>query len=125
MKAHLCAMPGCFLPVPERGGYCAAHAHKAAERDKARADSAARRWEKHHETHPEWSAIYRTARWRALRAAHLKGQPECVRCGEKGTTVDHVEPHRGREDLAFSEVNLMTLCERCHAIKSRLDRERE
>lgn len=121
MKAYLCPFPGCLLQVADKGRYCARHAHLQHTKDTAQAQAAAKRWEAHHERH-EYTAMYNTVRWRTLRAEHLRRYPDCVRCGEPGTSVDHIVPHRGDEALAYDASNLQTLCARCHAVKSRGDR---
>ncbi len=57
-------------------------------------------------------------KWQALRAAHLQGQPLCVECGTLATVVDHIEPHRGNEQLLFDPANLQSLCRVCHGRKT-------
>jgi len=58
-------------------------------------------------------ALYGTARWKAIRALHLRQSPICVYCGRAATVADHVEPHKG--DLTkFYEGALQSLCKPCH-----------
>lgn len=72
------------------------------------------------------SALYATARWRALRKSHIDEYPFCAMCGSKsGLTVDHIVPPRGNEELFFCPGNLQTLCKPCHRIKTAIEiRER-
>ena len=62
---------------------------------------------------------YWTARWKRLRAAHLRAEPCCRMCAERkrvtaGTIVDHIQPHKGNEALMWDPTNLQTLCDDCH-----------
>jgi hypothetical protein len=57
----------------------------------------------------------RDPRWRAVRAAHLRGQPECQACAaRRGLEVHHVEPVHLRPDRELDPGNLITLCRACH-----------
>lgn len=77
--------------------------------------------------------LYRTARWRRLRAEQLAAEPLCRLCAEEGRTTratvcDHVEPHRGDVD-AFWRGPFQSLCDeapqRCHSrVKQREERAR-
>jgi hypothetical protein len=65
-----------------------------------------------------WRAWYGTARWRATREAQLSLQPLCCMCLEadivtEATVCDHVEPHRGNEDLFWSGP-FQSLCSHHH-----------
>lgn len=125
MKLKVCSQPGCFAMVEPPNSYCVRHQWAQEHRAKAAAAAATARWDAHHARTPGPS-IYRTARWRKLRAEKLAMSPYCERCPkqEKATSVDHIIPHRGREELAFDMDNLQSLCKRCHARKSREDRDR-
>jgi 5-methylcytosine-specific restriction protein A len=121
MKMRQCKVDGCFALVSTDVGYCERHAYVATQRKAQAAEGAALRWDAHHtKTGGGW--VYRGARWREIRDAQLLRQPRCAMCGEEGTQVDHITPHRGDESLAFDLGNLQTLCRRCHARKSRGDR---
>lgn len=64
-------------------------------------------------------ALYRTARWRALRNKVLEAEPYCCVCGSTvDLTVDHKIPPRGDEELFFDFYNLQVLCRDCHRIKT-------
>ena len=52
--------------------------------------------------------------WDKARAAFLEHHPFCVRCGEPGTVVDHIKPHRGDMQLFWDWTNWQTLCAACH-----------
>lgn len=54
-----------------------------------------------------WRGWYGTARWQGIREAQLSSQPLCSLCLEAevvevATVCDHLEPHRGDEDLFWS-----------------------
>lgn len=67
-----------------------------------------------------WRSWYNTARWRKLRWSVLvEAMFACRRCGRtEGDTsqlvADHIEPHRGRDELFWDRANLQCLCKRCH-----------
>lgn len=115
MKASLCPC-GCFRLEPcERGRAI------IAERERKAKEGAGKRWDEHHERHPEWSALYKTERWRQLRDAQLAAHPWC-KCGHKATEVDHIKPHRGDPALFYDPNNLDSACNPCHMAKTRRDR---
>lgn len=62
---------------------------------------------------------YSDRRWRWKRAAWLAAHPLCVFCLARGivraaTIVDHIQPHRGSDELYWSDDNLQSLCKPCH-----------
>lgn len=66
----------------------------------------------------EYRHLYKTARWQKDRLAQLDEFPLCALCLEYGevvaaTIVDHVEPHRGNEELFFNGKK-QSLCKPCH-----------
>lgn len=97
---RLCA---CGEVVPS-GATCPCQAKRKAERD-ARADK------------KRGTASQRGlgADWRKLRAAHLKQNPYCVRCGEWATDVDHIVPRRIAPERRLDPSNLQSLCKRHHS----------
>ena len=63
--------------------------------------------------------FYDTVRWRRERLNHLKSNPLCVMCLRMGrttqaTVVDHIEPHKGNEELFWDRNNWQSLCTPCH-----------
>lgn len=67
----------------------------------------------------EYRKLYKTARWRALRAQVLAAHPLCVSCQRGGrivpaTVVNHIVPHRGDVNLFFDRNNLEGVCKPCH-----------
>ncbi|QCN96656.1 HNH endonuclease (plasmid) [Azospirillum argentinense] len=74
-------------------------------------------------------ALYKTARWRTLRAAQLAAHPlcQCEACDEgrrritPATVVDHIRPHRGDEGLFFDPANLRSMAKPCHDRKTARD----
>ncbi|RKN49882.1 hypothetical protein D7231_35970 [Streptomyces klenkii] len=67
----------------------------------------------------EWRWVYDDARWRMLRDQVLSEEPLCAAgCGSPPRVVDHVRPHRGREELAFDRGNLQAMCKPCHDAKT-------
>lgn len=110
MIRRMCAEPGCGRCAEEGGTLCPAHkgkpkAPRLFEGTRRKASAA-------------WHPLYSTARWRALRRAVLEARPFCAACGAPATEVDHIVPHRGSEDLFYSEANLQPLCKRCHSAKT-------
>jgi 5-methylcytosine-specific restriction enzyme A len=66
----------------------------------------------------KFSHLYRTTRWRKLRAAHLNAHPLCKFCEQEGRVtpaaiVDHITPHRGDMDK-FWAGPFQSLCATCH-----------
>jgi 5-methylcytosine-specific restriction protein A len=56
------------------------------------------------------------AEWRVIRAAVLRDEPACRRCGQPARDVDHIVPRdQGGDD---TRTNLQALCKPCHASKS-------
>jgi len=68
------------------------------------------------------SALYKTARWKAVRqAARRRDDWQCVQCGARGRVeVDHVVPLRDG-GAPFDLSNLQCLCAACHARKTRIE----
>lgn len=65
-----------------------------------------------------WREWYTHSRWRRIRAEHLRREPLCRFCGDKGrvteaTVVDHATPHRGDKGRFFSGP-FISLCKTCH-----------
>lgn len=101
MALRYCAQPACHTLVSV--GYC--HAHGARPNADVR-------------------KLYRTARWRALRALVQREQPLCDECDAEGRTVagtdvDHTQPHRGDVLLFWDRANLSNKCAMHHAMKTR------
>lgn len=64
-------------------------------------------------------------KWQKYRLRFLQSNPLCVYCLEQGRVteakvVDHIEPHRGDQDLFWNTDNHQSLCMSCHSsIKQR------
>lgn len=75
-----------------------------------------------------WRHLYKTAAWQRLRRVQLAQDPLCLYCSEMGrvtaaTVCDHIEPHKGDEELFFDHNNLQSLCKPCHdSVKQREER---
>jgi 5-methylcytosine-specific restriction protein A len=121
MKKSICPFPGC-LKITNDGKYCETHISHQIKKDQQEKERTNKRWENHHKK-IDYAWIWHTKEWKELRAKLLKAEPYCVRCGERATVADHVVPHRGNAELAFSANNLQSLCRRCSDIKSREDRD--
>ena len=67
---------------------------------------------------PPWAKWYTKPRWRRLRAYMLAQNPLCVACGGAAEILDHVQPHRGNEDLFYDPMNLQSMCKSCHDRKT-------
>jgi len=55
------------------------------------------------------------AEWEKLRANHLKVYPNCKRCGEPATVVDHIIPVRQAPHRRLDPSNLQSLCTNHHS----------
>lgn len=74
-----------------------------------------------HETGRAGAAVYRSMRWKSLRAlAKRRDGFACVQCGARGARldVDHILPIRTHPELSFDLGNLQTLCLQCHSAKT-------
>ena len=96
-----CRHPGCPNLAEER--YCTVHAP-----DHKRATAHERGY---------------TSKWQRRSKLYLKTNPLCVECKRRGrltpaTVVDHIVPHRGNEQLMWSESNWQALCKPCHDKKT-------
>lgn len=94
------AQPGVFI-----WGHVSKH-------DRDRRHDARRRREK------PWRALYKTARWQAIRRQQLAEHPLCQRCLQRGqvvraTVVHHVERHDG-DPLKFFGGPFASRCKPCH-----------
>ena len=59
-------------------------------------------------------------RWQRYRKQFLYQHPLCVYCLEQNrvtaaTVVDHIEPHRGDQELFWNTENHQSLCQSCHS----------
>ena len=59
--------------------------------------------------------FYKSAAWRAVRAAFLRDHPVCVDCQGPATEADHILSVRARPDLALVSANLTPRCRRDHS----------
>ncbi|MEU3826462.1 HNH endonuclease [Streptomyces sp. NPDC029080] len=64
-----------------------------------------------------------TRKWRAARRRQLDAEPDCRRCGERATQVDHIVP-LSEGGSKWDPANWQSLCGACHDIKSAEDRRR-
>jgi len=52
--------------------------------------------------------------WDAERRSFLQLNPNCRRCGEPASVVDHIRPHKGDDRLFWDRSNWQPLCRHCH-----------
>lgn len=64
---------------------------------------------------PSSSARGYTSAWEKARAAYLRRHPLCAFCGTPADLVDHIIPHRGDQELFWSQSNWQPLCTPCHS----------
>ena len=81
--------------------------------------ASARRPDRRSAAAQEYRRLYKTAEWRAARAAQLAEQPLCELCEKRGrvtaaTVVNHRVPHRGDWARFIDQKNLQSLCKPCH-----------
>lgn len=91
---------GCVIPAGQR---CACQVVRDRERkamfDRSRPSARERGYD---------------TRWDQERAAFLRANPSCRRCGAPATVVDHVTPHRGNMGVFWNRSNWQALCAPCH-----------
>jgi 5-methylcytosine-specific restriction protein A len=100
-----CRWPGC--PALVERGYCAQHRPPAVI-EMPRRSSAQRGY---------------GFRWQQAAKAFLRQHPICRSCQGQGrlnaaTEVDHIQPHRGDQELFWNQANWQALCKACHAKKT-------
>ena len=113
--------------------YCREHgpAHKRTasiqlKRTRVKTAVSARRIAAQDDDEKALQGFYRTSKWRRKRNAHIAAHPLCVHCEERGTIsgadmVDHIVERRdGGSNL--DSANLQSLCNKCHAVKTRDER---
>ncbi len=109
LSSHPCRDPGCGVLIRGRQGRCEKHRRATRRRQE--------------EGRPSAHSRGYGADWRARRAQYLLEHPDCVRCGEPATEVDHIMPLSagGADD----EGNYQSLCKTCHSVKTgKVDRKR-
>jgi 5-methylcytosine-specific restriction protein A len=103
MKKKICNYQGCNALIDHSEAYCPKH-----ERELPPPFSGAVRYNE---------SMYKTSRWRSLRAEVLREQTTCFKCGtEFELEVHHLVPPRGNEELFFDENNLVAVCPACHKV---------
>lgn len=104
-----CKAPGCPNLTDHRSGYCNIHLKEVRKQyDDRRPSSSERGYD---------------ARWRKARVIYLRKHPLCAECEKQGkvvvaTIVDHIQPHKGNQELFWNEANWEALCADCHNKKS-------
>ncbi len=109
MTPHPCRFPGCGILIRGKAGYCSACRKLVRRRqEKGRPSASARGY---------------GVDWRRARAAYLADNPDCIRCGDVATEVDHKIPlSAGGPD---DEGNYQSLCNTCHSVKTGRERSRD
>jgi 5-methylcytosine-specific restriction endonuclease McrA len=102
-----CCYTGCKQYAVKQG-YCLAHQQQKTQYDKERGNSYQRGY---------------NSQWRQARLDYLSSNPLCVHCQSQGivkaaSVVDHIQPHKGDQDLFWDEANWQALCLSCHNSKT-------
>jgi len=102
-----CAYPRCKNYATNKG-YCQDHQQQKTQYDKERGNSYQRGY---------------NSQWRQARLDYLSSNPLCVHCQSQGivkaaSVVDHIQPHKGDQDLFWDEANWQALCLSCHNSKT-------
>lgn len=119
MRLTQCRVDGCYAICTPPETHCPRHQGIKAAQVARQSATNSSQWSKFHAANPEMAAIWKSGRWRKMRAAHLKANPLCACCPSPATTVHHVRPHRGDPAIAFDAANLVALCKPCHDRASR------
>jgi 5-methylcytosine-specific restriction protein A len=110
-----CKVTGCGRVV-QHDVYCEAHRGMVDEK---------RRKNRKAKQSDDVDKIYKTQRWRRVRALQLKENPLCDKCRKEGKVkdaemVDHIKPIRAGGN-AYNMDNLQSLCQAHHNKKTALD----
>jgi 5-methylcytosine-specific restriction protein A len=67
--------------------------------------------------------------WQKARAEHLYNNPLCVMCEAEGivriaTVVDHMDPHRGNQEVFWNRARWQSLCAHHHSSTKQRDEKR-
>lgn len=105
-KAH-----GTNNPEGRKAANARANAKRRADKDQAKLDR-----------------FYNSPMWKRARTAHRAREPLCRMCAEAGIIkagdmVDHIVERRDGGSN-YDTTNLQTLCNGCHSIKTKAERER-
>lgn len=104
----LCKHPGCGR-IAEANGYCKLHQSCAKQIA----------YVKDKDIHNMYSH-----KWQIVSKDYLSKHPWCEDCLAKGiytaaTEVHHKKKHKGNAKLFWDRSNWMSLCHRCHSIRTR------
>jgi 5-methylcytosine-specific restriction protein A len=105
-----CQVPGCPT-LTDYGYFCPAH---KAERQKLKPKPK-------DDKRPAAHKRGYDAKWKKFRDYYISLEPLCEICGGIGDLVDHIEPLP--EGDHCSSDNSQTLCNKCHHIKTKRDKE--
>ena len=102
-----CTYPQCKKYATSKG-YCQSHQTQIKLYDKERGNANQRGY---------------NSQWRKEREYYLRDNPLCVACQRDNrltpaTVVDHIQPHKGNQDLFWDTDNWQALCQSCHNSKT-------
>ncbi|CED59839.1 HNH endonuclease [Moritella viscosa] len=108
--ASICGYPSC-KQIATNKGRCAAHQREERPKEHSRTSTTRN------------NDIYNSAKWKKLRHKKFLNNPLCQDCLELNITtpmdcVDHVKEITDYPELAYTYLNLRSLCYSCHAIKT-------
>lgn len=140
MRLKHCNARGCDKLVPIQTDFCDEHKQADIERkqaylkqrDKAKSTVKGKQLANAHMAHynattrdPEANAFYHSAQWSHMRDyIYSRDLATCQVCGNAVTDrkiIDHIHPLKISSSEKLDSNNLMTLCYRCHAVKTRLE----
>ena len=114
---RLCKHYGCVRYRLPNSSFCEKHQADQAELDRKMEERKQKYFESFSQS--RYSDLFRTKRWRDLRAEHLRLHPVCESCGSSENLQVHHNFPRGfdysSEELFFNPDVLETLCTSCHA----------
>lgn len=63
---------------------------------------------------------YSTPEWNKFSSKFLSYNPNCYSCGAVAQVTDHIEAHKGNDELFWRQDNMMPLCKTCHSTVTQL-----
>ena len=120
MIKRICLATNCPNYRLEGSDFCEKHQYLQEQKDRE-AEERMRQWYSRF-GRSRYYELYKTSRWKQLRADYLKNHPVCEKCGSSSNLQVHHNYPSGvdysSEDMFFNPDSLQTLCTSCHATET-------